>query len=62
MIAGLHAVFLLEQLGERNVAAFGFADIACERLDLVARSLGAIRTAWPMWNRSASLACPCRRG
>ena len=39
-VAGLHAVFLLEQLGERDVAALRLADLARQRLDLVARLLG----------------------
>ena len=39
-VAGLHAVFLAEQLGQRSVAALGLAHCARQRLDLVARLLG----------------------
>ena len=39
-VAGLHAVFLAEQVGERNIAAFRLADLARERGDLGLGFLG----------------------
>ena len=39
-VAGLHAVFLPEQLGERDIAAFRLADFARERRDLGLGVLG----------------------
>ena len=38
-VAGLHAEFLLEQVGQRNVASLRLADLARHRFDLLARLL-----------------------
>ncbi len=39
-VAGLHPVFLLEQLGERDIAALGLSDVVGQCLDLGTRILG----------------------
>jgi hypothetical protein len=57
-VAGLHAVALLEQVGDRDVGAFRLADLLGQRLELVAGVLRARRTAWPMWNSEREPSVP----